>query len=87
MSKALSDVRVIDLGHVLAAPTAAMTEPICVAYNAVAEKSRINPGDVVAIIHQRRGKGRQQPDTVNAEVLQIIQLGDLTLDILCRKQQ
>ena len=29
---------------------AAMTEPICVAYNAVAEKSRIRPGDVVAII-------------------------------------
>ncbi len=29
---------------------AAMTEPICVAYNAVAEKSRIKPGDVVVII-------------------------------------
>jgi alcohol dehydrogenase/L-iditol 2-dehydrogenase len=27
-----------------------MTEPICVAYNAVAEKSRISPGDVVVII-------------------------------------
>lgn len=30
--------------------TAAMTEPICVAYNAVAEKSRVNPGDTVVII-------------------------------------
>jgi L-iditol 2-dehydrogenase len=29
---------------------AAMTEPICVAYNAVAEKSRIQPGDVVVIV-------------------------------------
>jgi alcohol dehydrogenase/L-iditol 2-dehydrogenase len=29
---------------------AAMTEPICVAYNAVAEKSRIHPGDTVVII-------------------------------------
>ena len=29
---------------------AAMTEPICVAYNAVAEKSRINPGDTVVVI-------------------------------------
>jgi L-iditol 2-dehydrogenase len=29
---------------------AAMTEPICVAYNAVAEKSRIRPGDLVVII-------------------------------------
>lgn len=29
---------------------AAMTEPVCVAYNAVAEKSRISPGDVVVII-------------------------------------
>jgi L-iditol 2-dehydrogenase len=29
---------------------AAMTEPVCVAYNAVAEKSRIRPGDVVVII-------------------------------------
>jgi len=29
---------------------AAMTEPICVAYNAVVEKSRIRPGDTVVII-------------------------------------
>jgi alcohol dehydrogenase/L-iditol 2-dehydrogenase len=29
---------------------AAMTEPICVAYNAIAEKSRIKPGDTVVII-------------------------------------
>jgi alcohol dehydrogenase/L-iditol 2-dehydrogenase len=29
---------------------AAMTEPICVAYNAVAEKSRIRPGDTVVIV-------------------------------------
>ena len=29
---------------------AAMTEPICVAYNAVAEKSRVRPGDLVVII-------------------------------------
>jgi alcohol dehydrogenase/L-iditol 2-dehydrogenase len=29
---------------------AAMTEPICVAYNALAEKSRIHPGDTVVII-------------------------------------
>jgi L-iditol 2-dehydrogenase len=29
---------------------AAMTEPICVAYNAVAEKSRIHPGDIVVIV-------------------------------------
>jgi alcohol dehydrogenase/L-iditol 2-dehydrogenase len=29
---------------------AAMTEPICVAYNAVVEKSHMNPGDVVVII-------------------------------------
>lgn len=29
---------------------AAMTEPICVAYNAVAEKSRVNPGDVVVVV-------------------------------------
>ncbi len=27
-----------------------MTEPICVAYNAVAEKSHINPGDIVVIV-------------------------------------
>jgi alcohol dehydrogenase/L-iditol 2-dehydrogenase len=27
-----------------------MTEPICVAYNAVAEKSRISPGDTVVIV-------------------------------------
>jgi L-iditol 2-dehydrogenase len=30
--------------------TAAMTEPICVAYNAVAEKSHVNPGDTVVVI-------------------------------------
>jgi alcohol dehydrogenase/L-iditol 2-dehydrogenase len=30
--------------------TAAMTEPLCVAYNAVAGKSRIHPGDTVVII-------------------------------------
>ncbi|MGD8794184.1 MAG: alcohol dehydrogenase catalytic domain-containing protein, partial [Anaerolineae bacterium] len=29
---------------------AAMTEPICVAYNAVAEKSRVRPGDVVVVV-------------------------------------
>jgi alcohol dehydrogenase/L-iditol 2-dehydrogenase len=29
---------------------AAMTEPICVAYNAVVEKSRLQPGDVVVIV-------------------------------------
>jgi L-iditol 2-dehydrogenase len=29
---------------------AAMTEPICVAYNAVAEKSRVHPGDVVVVV-------------------------------------
>ncbi len=29
---------------------AAMTEPICVAYNAVAEKSHIHPGDIVVIV-------------------------------------
>jgi L-iditol 2-dehydrogenase len=29
---------------------AAMTEPICVAYNAVAEKSHVRPGDLVVII-------------------------------------
>jgi L-iditol 2-dehydrogenase len=29
---------------------AAMTEPICVAYNAVAEKSHIHPGDTVVIV-------------------------------------
>lgn len=30
--------------------SAAMTEPVCVAYNAVVEKSRVNPGDVVVVI-------------------------------------
>jgi len=30
--------------------TSAMTEPICVAYNAVAEKSHVNPGDTVVVI-------------------------------------
>lgn len=29
---------------------AAMTEPVCVAYNAVAEKSRVHPGDLVVIV-------------------------------------
>lgn len=29
---------------------AAMTEPICVAYNAVAEKSHIHPGDIVVVV-------------------------------------
>ena len=28
---------------------AALTEPICVAYNALAEKTSINPGDLVVI--------------------------------------
>ena len=34
----------------LAYEAAAMTEPLCVAYNAVVEKSRIHPGDTVVII-------------------------------------
>jgi alcohol dehydrogenase/L-iditol 2-dehydrogenase len=29
---------------------AAMTEPICVAYNAVIEKSRVQPGDIVVVV-------------------------------------
>ncbi|MDI7276346.1 MAG: zinc-binding dehydrogenase [Anaerolineae bacterium] len=31
-------------------PEAALTEPLCVAYNALVEKSRLRPGDLVAIL-------------------------------------
>ncbi len=44
---------------------AAMTEPICVAYNAVAEKSHVNPGDTVVVIG---------PGPVGLFVLQVARL-------------
>ena len=67
--------------HAQAAVVRAADELGDVAHRPVGRVDRAVVGDVVAVVAERRGVERQQPDRRDAEVLEVVQLRDQALEV------
>ena len=67
--------------HPQAAPVRLVDQPPGVLERAVGRVDGAVVGDVVAVVAQRRGVERQQPDRRDAQLLDVVELGDHALEI------